>query len=165
MQSALGLLCKLKKTNSMELTLVAGITYFGPDARIDTFHFAMFHGVERRRNKEDVGLNLIEYPLGPPVLMLNDFRINHIIQPGLNLIATAEVAETFARHCDVRLVDVEIEGVATIEYAEGSMKHWDDPRYRDTGGTPERILRRRAGHRSRGSQLPGGGALETARRR
>ncbi len=125
----------------MNIYIVHAYLSFGPEDRVDSYHFAMFHGVCERKYKSDTNLSSIEYQAkGPLMIITNAYRVNPIIQPGLNLVVTAEVGKLFSNYTDVKLVEVIIEGVAMIEYAEGSMKHWDNPRYKDSGGTPERIL-------------------------
>ena len=114
---------------------------FSSEDRIDSYHYTMFHGIGRRKNKNDINFSSIEHPAKSLlVLILNNYRYNPIIQPGLNLIVTQDIGNILLNHADIRLLNVDIEAVATIEYFEGIMKHWENPKYEDTGGTPERIL-------------------------
>jgi hypothetical protein len=54
------------------------------------------------------------------------------------------VAESFQQVCAIRVAEVIISGVANIPYEACKMSHWEDPAYRDAGGTPESILKRAA---------------------
>lgn len=54
------------------------------------------------------------------------------------------MAESFQQVCAIRVAEVIISGVANIPYEACKMSHWEDPAYRDAGGTPESILKRAA---------------------
>jgi hypothetical protein len=138
----------------MKVTVLNKISSFLHTKRIDSFHYTMFHGFAQRTNFEDKPLNALNSPATSPLqLTLNCFRIIDICEPGLNLVATSHVAGVFQSACTVGIAPVIISGVARIPYEAGSMGHWDDAEYRDTGETPVTLLKRAA--KKSGLKWPG----------
>jgi hypothetical protein len=129
----------------MRAILICKVASFLHTSQIDSHHYVMFHGIGNRKENNDNPLNTIDQPASSPLeLVLNIYRVNPIIQPLLNFIVTEDIAQQLTRRFGIQTTGVHIKGTAVIEYAEGSMKHWENPLYKDSGSTPEKILRNAA---------------------
>ena len=130
------------KYNTMRIHVLHKITFFLGNKSIDTFHYTMFHGLETRPGCSESYKtyfldDIIEHPLH---LTLDFYRINPIIQPGVNLLVIEPVKKIITQFENISFLPVTLSKVKVIPYREGDFSHWDNPDYQDDGEGPDRLL-------------------------
>ena len=127
--------------------VIKKLTHFVGSKSVDSFHYVMYHGLAEREGRGDAAVN-------PPkicgkyvdrlLLTINVFRPSLMFQPHLNLVVAEEVRHKLASLPDVDFLEARVDKAFYIPYTESSFTHWNDPKYKDDGSGPERVIDRQS---------------------
>src|SRR5580765_5104106 len=112
----------------MKAVLINKLTSFVELSAIDIFHYYNYHG-SRLYNDSESDMSSSPARLAgkndTPRIIVNGFRINHILQPKTDLIVSERIKGLLAKFRRIQFKKVFVEKVVNIPYVEKEFSHWD----------------------------------------